>query len=71
MHISRISEELILWSSYEFRFVRMSDMYATTSSIMPQKKNPDVPELLRGKTGRVYGNLISLLTCNEIFTTCL
>ncbi|MFV7789934.1 argininosuccinate lyase [Aliarcobacter lanthieri] len=62
MHISRISEELILWSSYEFRFVRMSDEYATTSSIMPQKKNPDVPELLRGKTGRVYGNLISLLT---------
>ncbi|QKF73757.1 argininosuccinate lyase [Aliarcobacter faecis] len=62
MHISRISEELILWSSYEFRFIRMSDMYATTSSIMPQKKNPDVPELLRGKTGRVYGNLISLLT---------
>jgi argininosuccinate lyase len=62
MHISRISEELILWSSYEFGFVRMSDEYATTSSIMPQKKNPDVPELLRAKTGRVYGNLISLLT---------
>ena len=62
MHISRLSEELILWSSYEFGFVRMSDEYATTSSIMPQKKNPDVPELLRGKTGRVYGNLISLLT---------
>lgn len=62
MHISRISEELILWSSYEFGFIRMSDEYATTSSIMPQKKNPDVPELLRGKTGRVYGNLISLLT---------
>ncbi len=62
MHISRISEELILWSSYEFQFVRMSDEYATTSSIMPQKKNPDVPELLRGKTGRVYGNLIGLLT---------
>lgn len=62
MHISRISEELILWSSYEFQFVRMSDEYATTSSIMPQKKNPDVPELLRGKTGRVYGNLISLFT---------
>ncbi|MEA3354673.1 MAG: argininosuccinate lyase [Campylobacterota bacterium] len=62
MHISRISEELILWSSYEFGFVRMSDEYATTSSIMPQKKNPDVPELLRGKTGRVYGNLIGLLT---------
>ncbi len=57
-----ISEELILWSSYEFRFIQMSDEYATTSSIMPQKKNPDVPELLRGKTGRVYGNLISLLT---------
>lgn len=62
MHISRISEELILWSSYEFQFVKMSDEYATTSSIMPQKKNPDVPELLRGKTGRTYGNLISLLT---------
>ncbi len=62
MHISRISEELILWSSYEFGFVKMSDEYATTSSIMPQKKNPDVPELLRGKTGRVYGNLIGLLT---------
>ena len=62
MHISRISEELILWSSYEFKFVTMSDKYATTSSIMPQKKNPDVPELLRGKTGRVYGNLIGLLT---------
>ena len=62
MHVSRISEELILWSSYEFRFIQMSDEYATTSSIMPQKKNPDVPELLRGKTGRVYGNLISLLT---------
>jgi len=62
MHISRISEELILWSSYEFGFIKISDEYATTSSIMPQKKNPDVPELLRGKTGRVYGNLLSLLT---------
>ena len=62
MHVSRISEELIIWSSYEFQFVKMSDEYATTSSIMPQKKNPDVPELLRGKTGRAYGNLISLLT---------
>ncbi len=62
MHISRISEELVTWSSYEFQFVRMSDEYATTSSIMPQKKNPDVPELLRGKTGRAYGNLISLFT---------
>jgi len=62
MHISRLSEELILWSSYEFGFVKMSDEYATTSSIMPQKKNPDVPELLRGKTGRTFGNLMSLLT---------
>ncbi len=61
-HISRLSEELILWSSSEFKFVTLSDSYSTSSSIMPQKKNPDVPELLRGKTGRVYGNLISLLT---------
>jgi len=62
MHISRLSEELILWSSYEFGFVELSDEYSTGSSIMPQKKNPDVPELLRGKTGRVYGSLMSLLT---------
>ena len=62
MHISRLSEELILWSSYEFGFITLSDDYSTGSSIMPQKKNPDVPELLRGKTGRVYGNLISLFT---------
>jgi len=62
MHISRLSEELILWGSSEFGFVSLSDDYSTSSSIMPQKKNPDVPELLRGKTGRVYGNLISLLT---------
>ncbi len=62
MHVSRIAEELITWSSYEFQFIRISDEYTTTSSIMPQKKNPDVPELLRGKTGRVYGNLISLFT---------
>ncbi len=62
MHISRLSEELILWSSSEFGFISLSDSYSTSSSIMPQKKNPDVPELLRGKTGRVYGNLISLLT---------
>lgn len=62
MHISRLSEELILWSSSEFKYVSLSDEYSTSSSIMPQKKNPDVPELLRGKTGRVYGNLISLLT---------
>ncbi|MGD9718418.1 MAG: argininosuccinate lyase [Sulfurimonadaceae bacterium] len=62
MHISRLSEELIMWSSYEFRFVELSDEYSTGSSIMPQKKNPDVPELLRGKTGRVYGSLMGLLT---------
>lgn len=61
-HISRLSEELILWSSYEFKWVTMSDKYSTGSSIMPQKKNPDVAELLRGKTGRVYGNLMGLLT---------
>ena len=60
-HISRLSEELVLWSSPEFSFIALSDEYSTSSSIMPQKKNPDVPELLRGKTGRVYGNLISLL----------
>ncbi len=61
-HISRLAEELILWSSSEFGFISLSDSYSTSSSIMPQKKNPDVPELLRGKTGRVYGNLIALLT---------
>jgi len=62
MHISRLSEELIIWSSSEFGFVQLSDKHATGSSIMPQKKNPDIPELLRGKTGRVNGNLISLFT---------
>lgn len=62
MHISRLSEEIIMWSSYEFQFVELSDEYSTGSSIMPQKKNPDVPELLRGKTGRVYGSLMGLLT---------
>jgi len=62
MHISRLSEELVLWSSYEFGFIELSDEYSTGSSIMPQKKNPDVPELLRGKSGRVNGNLVSLLT---------
>jgi len=62
MHISRLSEELILWSTSEFKFVTLNDKHATGSSIMPQKKNPDIPELLRGKTGRAYGNLISLLT---------
>ncbi|MGW8169554.1 MAG: argininosuccinate lyase [Sulfurovaceae bacterium] len=62
MHISRLSEELILWSSSEFRWITLSDRHSTGSSIMPQKKNPDIPELLRGKTGRVNGNLIALLT---------
>jgi argininosuccinate lyase len=62
MHLSRLSEELILWSSREFGFVEMDDAFSTGSSIMPQKKNPDVCELTRGKTGRVYGNLMSVLT---------
>ncbi|UED68541.1 argininosuccinate lyase [Brevibacillus sp. HD3.3A] len=62
MHLSRLSEELILWSSQEFRFVQIDDAYSTGSSIMPQKKNPDAAELIRGKTGRVYGSLTSLLT---------
>ncbi len=62
MHLSRLSEELILWSSQEFGFVTLPDSHTTGSSIMPQKKNPDVCELVRGKTGRVYGSLVSLLT---------
>ena len=62
MHLSRLSEELILWSSQEFRFIELDDLYSTGRSIMPQKKNPDGAELIRGKTGRVYGNLIALLT---------
>ncbi|MGD0843864.1 MAG: argininosuccinate lyase [Geobacteraceae bacterium] len=62
MHLSRFSEELIIWSTSEFRFIELSDAFCTGSSIMPQKKNPDVPELVRGKTGRVYGNLVALLT---------
>ena len=62
MHLSRLAEELILWSTEEFRFIEISDRFTTGSSIMPQKKNPDVAELLRGKTGRVYGNLMALLT---------
>ncbi|MBB6671492.1 argininosuccinate lyase [Cohnella nanjingensis] len=61
-HLSRLSEELVLWSSTEFQFVELDDAFCTGSSIMPQKKNPDVPELVRGKTGRVYGNLVGLLT---------
>ncbi len=62
MHVSRLAEELIIWSSSEFAFIEISDAFCTGSSIMPQKKNPDVPELMRGKTGRVYGNLVALLT---------
>ncbi|MCE2142288.1 argininosuccinate lyase, partial [Streptococcus thermophilus] len=62
MHLSRLCEELLLWSSHEFNFVSLSDNYSTGSSIMPQKKNPDMAELIRGKSGRVYGNLMSLLT---------
>ena len=62
MHLSRFAEDLILWSSQEFRFIELPDAFATGSSIMPQKKNPDVAELIRGKTGRLYGNLLSLLT---------
>ncbi|MDO8749642.1 MAG: argininosuccinate lyase, partial [Dehalococcoidia bacterium] len=61
-HLSRLAEELVLWSSQEFDFIRMDDRYTTGSSIMPQKRNPDFAELARGKTGRVYGNLIGLLT---------
>ena len=62
MHMSRLSEEIILWSSWEFKFVELSDAFTTGSSIMPQKKNPDMAELIRGKTGRIYGDLMSLLT---------
>jgi argininosuccinate lyase len=62
MHLSRLSEDLILWASSEFAFITISDAFSTGSSLMPQKKNPDVAELTRGKTGRLYGNLLSLLT---------
>jgi len=62
MHMSRFSEEIIMWSSWEFKFVEIDDAYSTGSSIMPQKKNPDIAELVRGKTGRVYGDLTALLT---------
>ena len=62
MHLSRFSEEIILWCSWEFKYVELDDAYSTGSSIMPQKKNPDVAELVRGKTGRVYGSLVTLLT---------
>ncbi len=62
MHLSRFSEEVILWCSWEFKFIELDDAFATGSSIMPQKKNPDITELIRGKTGRVYGDLMTLLT---------
>ena len=62
MHLSRFSEEIILWSSWEFKFIELSDAFTTGSSIMPQKKNPDMAELVRGKTGRVYGDLMAILT---------
>lgn len=62
MHLSRFSEEVIIWNSNEYQFVEIDDGYSTGSSIMPQKKNPDIAELVRGKTGRVYGALMSLLT---------
>ena len=62
MHLSRFCEEIIIWNTNEYRFVEIDDSYSTGSSIMPQKKNPDIAELIRGKTGRVYGALVSLLT---------
>ena len=62
MHLSRLAEEMVLWSSAEFDFIELDDAYTTGSSIMPQKKNPDVAELARGKVGRVYGNLMAMLT---------
>ena len=62
MHMSRISEEFVLWSSHEFKFIELDDAFSTGSSIMPQKKNPDITELIRGKSGRVYGDLMALLT---------
>jgi argininosuccinate lyase len=65
MHLSRLSEEIILWSTNEFAFIELDDAHCTGSSIMPQKKNPDVSELVRGKTGRVFGHLMALLTVSK------
>ena len=70
MHLSRFSEELILWSSWEFKFIELSDLYTTGSSIMPQKKNPDMAELIRGKCGRVYGDLMGLFTTLKGLPLC-
>ena len=71
MHMTRICEEIINWCSNEFKFVTLSDTFSTGSSIMPQKKNPDMAELIRGKSGRVYGNLIGLVDCDEVITFSL
>ncbi len=71
MHLSRFSEEIILWCSWEFKFVELDDAFATGSSIMPQKKNPDVCELVRGKTGRVYGALTTMLTMLKGSAACI
>ena len=65
MHLSRFCEEIIIWNTNEYRFVEMDDSYSTGSSIMPQKKNPDIAELIRGKAGRVYGALVSMLTITK------
>ena len=65
VHLSRLAEELVLWSTAEFGFVELADAYSTGSSLMPQKKNPDVPELVRGKSGRAIGNLVALLVGAE------
>ena len=62
VHLSRFSEEIILWCSWEFKFIELDDAFSTGSSIMPQKKNPDIAELIRGKSGRVFGDLMALLT---------
>ena len=62
VHLSRFSEEIILWCSWEFKFIELDDAFSTGSSIMPQKKNPDITELIRGKSGRVFGDLMALLT---------
>ena len=70
-HLSRISEELVLWSSVQFYFIDLPDRFCTGSSIMPQKKNPDVPELVRGKTGRVNGSPGESADTDEISTACL
>ena len=70
MHLSRLSEEIIIWNSDEYRFIELDDAYSTGSSIMPQKKNPDIAELVRGKTGRVYGAMMSLFTTMKAPVGC-